>query len=107
MAYEGIVYAAEHGCSIINCSWGGWSSAGPYGQDIVNYATNNMNSLVVAACGNANNDYSCYPASYDNVLSVAATDIYDHKWIDPTGTGSSYGIYVDISAPGIRFIQIG
>ncbi len=101
MAYEGIVYAAEHGCSIINCSWGGLGSAGQYGQDIVNYATNNMNALVIAACGDDNSSNTYYPAAYDNVLSVAATDIYDHKWINPTGgTGSTYGITVDISAPG-------
>ncbi|MGD0710963.1 MAG: S8 family serine peptidase [Bacteroidales bacterium] len=100
MAYEGIVYAAEHDCSIINCSWGSEGTDGPYGQDIVNYATNNMNALVVAACGNANDSYPWYPASYDNVLSVAATDINDHKWIDPSGSGSSYGINVGISAPG-------
>ncbi len=101
MAYEGIVYAADHGCDIINCSWGGYGGAGQFGQSIINYATNNMNAVVIAACGNSNNDYPVYPASYDNVLSVAATDINDYKWTDITnGTGSSFGTTVDISAPG-------
>ena len=95
MAYEGIVYAADHGCDIINCSWGGYGGAGEFGQSIINYATNNRNSLVVAACGNSNNTYLIYPASYDNVLSVSSVDIYDKKW-----DNSSYGINVDIAAPG-------
>jgi subtilisin family serine protease len=95
MAYEGIVYAVDHGCQIVNCSWGGYGGEGQYGQSIINYAVNNMNALVVAACGNNNNNYPMYPASYDNVLSVAATSINDYKW-----SGSSYGTLVGISAPG-------
>ncbi len=93
-AYEGIVYAADHGCSIINCSWGG-TTGHPYGQDIVNYATNNRNALVVAAAGNNWNDVLFYPASYENVLCVAATNPSDEKW-----NKSSYGIFVDVCAPG-------
>ncbi len=93
-AYEGIVYAADHGCSIINCSWGG-TTGHPYGQDIVNYATYNRNALVVAAAGNNRNDVLFYPASYENVLCVAGTNPVDEKW-----DGSSYGIFVDVCAPG-------
>lgn len=101
MAYEGIVYAAEHGCSVINCSWGGMGSNGAYGQTIINYATNNCNALVVAACGNSDNSYPFYPASYDHVISVAATNWYDYKWHDTVNhCGSSYGLKVDLSAPG-------
>ncbi len=94
MAYEGIVYAADHGCSIINCSWGG-TTGHSYGQDIVNYATYNRNALVVAAAGNNGNDVLFYPASYENVLCVAGTNPIDEKW-----NQSSYGIFVDVCAPG-------
>lgn len=94
MAYEGIIYAADHGCSIINCSWGGVSGH-PYGQDVINYATFNKNVLVVAAAGNNNNDIPFYPASYQNVISVAGTNPWDGRW-----TGSSYGIFIDVNAPG-------
>lgn len=103
MGYQGIVYAVDHGCSIVNCSWGGYGGAGQFGQDIVDYATNNMNALVVAASGNNDNDYPVYPAAYNNVLSVTATDIHDHKWVDTTnGTGSTWGNTVGISAPGAK-----
>ena len=93
--YEGIVYAADHGCDIINCSWGGRFGEGQFGQDIITYATINQNSLVVAACGNENNEHIYWPASYKYVLSVAATDSMDVLW-----AGSSYGKNIDICAPG-------
>ncbi len=93
--YESIVYAADHGADVINCSWGSSFSPGQYGQDIVNYATINCNALVVAAAGNSNSLNPFYPASYNYVLSVAATDVNDCKWAN-----SSYGQFVDISAPG-------
>ncbi len=93
--YESIVYAADHGCQIINCSWGGISPYDPYGQDIINYATFNRGALVVAAAGNTNGQYTFYPAGYDNVLSVAATNISDEK-----ADFSTYDYTVDIMAPG-------
>jgi hypothetical protein len=93
-AYEGIVYAADQNCNIINASWGGITGS-RYGQDIVNYATYNKNALVIAAAGNSNNTNLFYPASYKNVLSIAAVDSLDQKW-----SGSSFGHFVDLSAPG-------
>ncbi|HEX5002678.1 MAG TPA: S8 family serine peptidase [Bacteroidia bacterium] len=93
-AYEGIVYAADHGCQVINCSWGSFGG-GQYGQDIIDYATTNMGRLVVGAAGNSNNDAPFYPASYKGVLSVTATNDTDTKWVN-----SSYGSNVDVSAPG-------
>jgi serine protease len=95
MSYEAIIYAVDHGCSIVNCSWGGYSGAGQFGQNVINYATNNMDAIVVAAAGNSNNDYLIYPASYDYVLSVANVDFNDVK-----ASTSSYGPKVDLSAPG-------
>jgi len=92
--YEGIVYAADFGCVAINASWGG-PIFSQFGQDVVNYATFNRNTLVVAACGNSNNSVWMYPASYENVLSVAATDSLDVRW-----SQSSYGSMVDLNAPG-------
>lgn len=94
-SYESIVYAADHGCNIINCSWGGTNGFSKFEQDIINYATINKDALVIAACGNDNNSISFYPASYKNVLSVANTDSNDVKF-----NTSSYGYFVDISAPG-------
>ncbi len=98
-AYDGIKYAAEHGCKVINCSWGG-QGGGQYGQDIINYATYNYDALVVAACGNNGADQLFYPAAYNNVLAVASTDNTDTK-----SSFSNYGYYVGISAPGENILS--
>lgn len=95
MSWQGIVYAADHGANIINCSWGSTFSSGQFGQDIINYATFNRNALVVAACGNSNNERMYYPCAFQNVLCVAATKDNDIKW-----ENSSFYRRVDISAPG-------
>lgn len=93
-AYEGIKYAADHGCQIINCSWGGGGSS-QFGQDIITYATINKNSLVVCAAGNNNSDADFYPAAYNYVLSVANTTSTDAKQ-----SSSNYGYFIDVCAPG-------
>lgn len=95
-SYESIVYAADHGCRIINCSWGGISPH-PFGQDIINYATFNRNALVIAAAGNnghTSNDVY-YPCAYENVICVAGSNSEDKKW-----NKSCYGHHVDVTAPG-------
>ena len=92
--YESIIYAAEHGCKIINCSWGS-KTPHQYGKDIIKYITEDLGVIIVAAAGNDNNEKLFYPASYDNVVSVAASNSSDLKW-----PNSSYNWRVDISAPG-------
>jgi serine protease len=94
MDYESIVYAADQGCHVINCSWGSRLFPGRFAQEIINYATINKNALVVAACGNSNNDIPFWPASLKYVLSVGGTDSLDVKW-----AGSSFGHFVDVCAP--------
>jgi hypothetical protein len=94
MGYEGIQYAADHGCQVINCSWGG-SGGSSLGQTIIDYATINKNSTVVVAAGNNNSNALFYPACYNNVLAVGATNINDSK-----ASFSNFGTYVGIMAPG-------
>ncbi|MGZ4117605.1 MAG: S8 family serine peptidase, partial [Bacteroidia bacterium] len=93
-AYEGIVYAADHGCSVINCSWGS-TSGSQYGQDIVTYATINKNALVVAAAGNDGTDEQFFPASFTYVISVVNTRSDDRR-----STSSNYNYTADVCAPG-------
>ena len=93
-AYEGIAYAADNGCQIINCSWGG-AGGGSFGQNIIDYATNNQNCLVVVAAGNNNSSLEFFPAAYPNALCVAATNSNDSK-----ASFSNYGTYIDVCAPG-------
>ncbi len=93
-AYDGIKYAADHGCKVINCSWGG-PGGGSFGQDICTYASVNKDALVIAAAGNTGLDELFYPAAYDNVMAVVNT-----QSSDIINTGSTYGYFADVSAPG-------
>lgn len=52
--------------------------------------------VVLAASGNDGGQLSQYPASYNNVISVAATDINNQR-----ASFSNYGPAVDVSAPGV------
>jgi serine protease len=93
-AYEGITYGADHGCKVINCSWGS-SFGGNAGQDVIDYATINKDVLVVAAAGNDASENLFYPASYNNVLNVASTNNIDRK-----SSFSNFGFNIDVCAPG-------
>ena len=93
--YEGIVYAVDNGAKIINCSWGGGSFSFA-AQSVIDYAVS-KGALVVAAAGNDNSSQGFYPANYDGVLSVGATDNSDNKaWF------SNYGTKIDVCAPGVN-----
>lgn len=93
-AFEGIRWAADNGCKIINCSWGG-SSHSQYEQDIINYAAINKNCLIVSSAGNSGKMESLYPNSYNNVYSVGASNSKDE-----VAAFSTYGYAVDFLAPG-------
>ena len=94
-AFDGVVYAADHGADIINCSWGG-EGYSLYEQDMVNYTVYNKGCVFVAAAGNSSSTSSYfYPANYKNVISVAATTKTDTK-----ASFSNYCYSTDISAPG-------
>ncbi|MGB3619352.1 MAG: S8 family serine peptidase, partial [Catalinimonas sp.] len=93
--YQGIVYAADQGADVINCSWGG-PARSFFGQDVIDYATS-QNSLVVAAAGNSNLNQAFYPAAFEGALSVTWTDSEDRK-----ANSANYHTSVDISAPGVR-----
>ena len=93
--YEGIVYAADHGCKVINLSWGAAGEYSAYGQDVINYAVLEKDVIIVAAAGNTHAELNFYPASFANVLSVGATDINDNL-----ASWATYSHYIDIMAPG-------
>ncbi|GEM_PF-413927 len=96
---KGIKHAADLGANIINMSLGcvGCYSAGM--QDIINYAYR-KGTLVIASAGNSNTDAKSYPAAYEHVIAVAATDSGDRR-----ASFSNYGTWVDISAPGVSILN--
>ncbi|MDI6817171.1 MAG: S8 family serine peptidase [Actinomycetota bacterium] len=95
---KGIMYAADNGAKVINLSLGGpgWSFIL---DDAVQYARK-KGCLVVASAGNAGTSEIYYPASYNGVVSVGATDSYDKK-----AFFSNFGPDVDIAAPGVDILS--
>lgn len=89
---EGLIYATDQGCKVINCSWGS-TIYDPLVEDYIRYAVS-KDVLVVASAGNYNTDAPFYPADLPGVLKVAATDQHDKKI-----SYSNFGNLVDVCAP--------
>ena len=97
---EGIRYAANSGAKVINLSLGG---TGSYASETLTNAVNdawNAGVLIVAAAGNDGREVKRYPASYENVMSVAATDNKDNR-----ASFSNFNDEIDISAPGVKVLS--
>jgi len=90
---NGILYAADNGADVISMSLGGELVSSSL-KDAVDYAFS-MGYVLVAAAGNNADDEEFYPAAYDDVIAVSATNYKDKK-ID----ASNYGNWIDVSAPG-------
>ena len=97
---NGIVYAADHGASVINLSLGGPGYSSVLAQ-AVSYALS-KNVVVVAAAGNAkqSGNAASYPAALPGVLAVAATDSSD-----AVAPFSNTGSYVKVAAPGVHVLS--
>ncbi len=89
----GIMWAADHGASVINLSLGETVNSASI-DSAVQYAVG-KDCVVVAAAGNEGSSAVYYPAANANVIGVSATDINDSR-----ASYSNYGPQVDISAPG-------
>lgn len=90
---DSIIYAADHDADVINLSLGGYTDSQTL-RDAVEYAWE-RGAVLVAAAGNDDTTSPFYPAAYEHVLAVSATTKYDDFW-----SGSNYGDWIDISAPG-------
>jgi subtilisin family serine protease len=95
---QGIVWAADHGADVISLSFGS-----PFADEVeaqaVAYAQS-KGALVVAAAGNRANDELHFPAAYEGVVAVAATEDPYRLW-----ARSTFGSWVDVAAPGYRLLS--
>ncbi|WP_216831057.1 S8 family peptidase [Alkalihalobacterium elongatum] len=90
---QGIIYATNQGAHVINLSLGGTVSNETL-RSAVDYAYNN-GVLLVGAAGNNSSNIEHYPAAYNQVLAVAATN--QSNELAPF---SNYGSWVEVAAPG-------
>lgn len=100
---QGIYYAAglsnssgtlpDQPADIINMSLGGFSSTTTEEEAISQASSAGV--VIVAAAGNESTSLSSYPAAYDGVISVSATDFEDNL-----ASYSNFGSTIDIAAPG-------
>lgn len=94
-AMEGVEYAIAAGAHVISMSWGGGPSS-QTDQAVFDLAHDRRITLVAAA-GNSDTDNPMFPASYDHVISVGASDPNDRK-----AGFSNYGATIDVMAPGVQ-----
>jgi len=94
---KAIYWAVDHGADVINMSFGTMEKSKVL-KDAIEYA-HKRGVTLVASAGNENMESEQYPASYDKVIAVAATNLWDMK-----ASFSNYGKPVDVSAPGASII---
>ncbi len=90
---QGMVYAADNGSLVSNYSLGGTS----YDANVdstVQYAAG-LDIVQVAAAGNLASSASFYPAAYNDVIAVMASDIAEKR-----ARWSNFGSWCDLCAPG-------
>ncbi|MDR8390653.1 S8 family serine peptidase [Aliifodinibius sp. S!AR15-10] len=92
--FEGIVYAAQNGADIINCSWGGpgFSQAE---RDAIDFAAS-VGAVVLGASGNEGRAQVIYPAAFDEVVAVGSVE----SGTNSVAQYSNFGIELDVLATG-------
>jgi thermitase len=94
---EAIAYAADNGYHVINMSLGGAEYSETF-KNVVDYAWG-KGSVLVAGAGNTYGIAKSYPAAYENVIGVAATDAYDNLASFSTFSTDADD-WVSVAAPG-------
>ena len=93
-------WAVDHGMDVVNNSYGSSEDPGP----IVELAYQNAEAAGLLLIGSAGNSGTCietednvlYPARFDTIVAVGATD-----WTDARPCFSSTGPDVELAAPGV------
>lgn len=95
---DAIKKCAENGADVISMSLSHTEYSGFEDEELA--ALWNQGVLLIAAAGNSGDTTTGYPASYDSVVSVGATDENDDiAWF------STYNEQVEVSAPGVGVVS--
>ncbi len=94
-------FAADNGAKVINMSMGGTSRSQAL-EDAVLYARS-RGAVVVACMMNTNSATTYYPAGFESVIAIGATNNQDLRAMPfcySATSGSNYGEHIDFVAPG-------
>ena len=92
-----IIHAVDQGADILSCSWGSdVKFKCTVMHEALKYAYDH-GVLVIGAAGNDATNVKHYPAAYDEVMAVTATDESDN----PAGF-TNFGDWVEVAAPGVH-----
>jgi hypothetical protein len=95
---QAIYHAVDQGADIISMSWGDYVDSWLIHRAIIEAYRAGV--LLVAAAGNDATSERMYPAAYDEVIAVTATDQTDQPaWF------TNYGEWVELSAPGVSVLS--
>ena len=94
----GIEWAVKNGCDVANMSLGSAMASKAF-EEMCAYAAS-QGLLLVAAAGNDGANVPSYPAAFDSVIAVAATDENNGH-----ADFSNYYSTNDLSAPGVNIVS--
>lgn len=97
---EGVDYAVAAGAEVVNMSFGGNQEGFIALQNIINAGVEN-GTIFIAAAGNDGTEEITYPAGWDDVIAVGASDQDDNLWVE-----SQRGEFVDLLAPGVNIMSL-
>lgn len=92
---EGLQWCINNEMQVVNMSLGTYSEVQSFHDAVT--AVYNAGIVLVAAAGNDGVSTPLYPAAYDEVIAVAASDTNNQipSW-------SNWGPYIDLTAPGVN-----
>jgi len=93
-----IIHAVDQGARIISNSWGSYVESALIHEAIA-YAYS-RGVLVIGAAGNDASSFEQYPAAYDEVVAVSATDENDYLT-----SFTNFGDWVEVAAPGLNILS--
>jgi len=90
-----IIHAVDQGANILSNSWGAYEESALL-HEVVKYAYE-KGALIVAAAGNNAWNIKAFPAGYDEVIAVTATNESDNP-----ASFTNFGNWVELAAPGVH-----
>jgi hypothetical protein len=97
---QSLDFALDNGARVVNMSWGSETRSLTMEQVFNNARSKGL--ILVASAGNEPTGRPVYPAAYDSVIAVGATDPHGNRW-----NSSNYGSFVSVNAPGFATLPVG